>query len=112
MPQIVNLSADDGTMRRNHHFRSDLRDRILSGDKFTRLITILLLSLAEVGDMRMRNLISAFGAKIQASCAAGIGRVKAISFPRDTVNGPAFAATLRAGPPSAGISSISWFPVR
>ena len=67
MPQIVNLSADDGTMRRNHHFRSDLRDRILSGDKFTRLITILLLSLAEVGDMRMRNVISAFGAKIQAS---------------------------------------------
>jgi hypothetical protein len=54
-------------MHHNHHFRSDLRDRILFGDKFTRLITILLLSLAEVGDMRKRNVISAFGAKIQAS---------------------------------------------
>ena len=53
-------------MHRNHHFRSDLRDRIPSGDKFTRLITILLLSLAEVGDMRKLNVISAFGAKIQA----------------------------------------------
>ena len=74
MPQIVNLSADDGTMRRNHHFRSDLRDRILSGDKFTRLITILLLSLAEVGDMRMRNVISAFGAKIQARSECHVER--------------------------------------